>query len=113
MKIFKGLLLLVLFGFLGTGIGFAIFRTNISKLSEIAFQGAAPETESRLRKLLHSKIGDNFWTISVDDEAAQLKTDSWVQDVQITRRLPGTLIISITERRPFAALNTTTQLNVV
>lgn len=104
MKKIKIFLFVTLFAFLLGGLGHAVLRSDLIKLSDIDIRGAQPETAERLRSRLHSKVGDPFWKISVEREAQSIKQDPWVESVDVIRRLPNTLLVSVTERKPIAVM---------
>jgi len=47
-------------------------------------------------------VGDPILAFSVEDARARIEKLSWVEHVAVERRLPGTIYVAITERRPFA-----------
>ncbi|MDZ4678016.1 MAG: FtsQ-type POTRA domain-containing protein [Oligoflexia bacterium] len=98
------LFVLFFIGMIGTGLWQGLMNSNIVKLKKIEINGASSATTQRLRGLLKSKIGDAFWEIPVSQEAQSLKTDPWVEAVEVRRELLGTLIIDIIERKPVAVL---------
>jgi len=58
------------------------------------------------RDLLHAAIGaqrgDPMIGFSAEEARARLKTIAWVRDADVERRLPGTILVRLQERTPFA-----------
>jgi cell division protein FtsQ len=46
--------------------------------------------------------GTNVFTLDLDAVRACILTDPWIADAALTRRLPGTVVVHVTERRPAA-----------
>jgi cell division protein FtsQ len=46
--------------------------------------------------------GVNVFTIDLDASRAKLLADPWIGDAQLARRLPGTVLVQITERKAAA-----------
>jgi len=49
-------------------------------------------------------LGENIWRVDLDRAAASIEADPWVANAQVTRKLPGSIIITIQERTPLAAV---------
>ena len=47
-------------------------------------------------------VGVNIFGIDLDDARAKLLADPWVSDATLARRLPGTILVQVTEREPGA-----------
>jgi cell division protein FtsQ len=58
------------------------------------------------RDLLHAAIGaqrgDPMLAFSPEEARARLQTIAWVEEAHVERRLPGTILVRLTERTPFA-----------
>ncbi len=54
---------------------------------------------------LDIRRGTNLFTIDIANLQKQIMTHHWVKEVRITRQLPDTLVIKITEHQPFALIN--------
>ena len=92
-----------------TEAAFAPMRAQIGRsaglrVTEIVVEGRNMTSESQLMGALGVSKGDALLGFSV--EAARLRIDrlSFVEHSTIERRLPGTILVRLTERRPFAGL---------
>ena len=90
-----------------TEAAFAPMRAQIGRsaglrVTEIVVEGRNMTSESQLMGALGVSKGDALLGFSV--EAARLRIDrlSFVEHSTIERRLPGTILVRLTERRPFA-----------
>lgn len=72
----------------------------------IVVEGRSLTPESKLREALGVSKGDKLLGVSLDAARARIERLSWVQRATVERRLPGTLVVQITERRPFAVWQT-------
>ncbi len=61
--------------------------------------------EQDLLKAADIKLGQNIFSIDINAVKNNIQENAWVQDVNIVRRLPGTLAIRIVEHKPRALIN--------
>lgn len=47
-------------------------------------------------------VGSNVFALDLDAARAKLMADPWLADATLARRLPGTIVVQVTERRPAA-----------
>ena len=104
-----------------TGIGWAIWRADpvgrtqvfIEGLSsfgsgmgmtvqEVIVDGRQRTPREFIGSALGLSRGDPLLGFSLDDARARLETIAWVQRAHVERRLPGTIVIRLEERQPFA-----------
>jgi cell division protein FtsQ len=69
---------------------------------EVIVEGRQKTPESLLRAAIGAAPGDAILTLRLADMRTRIETINWVQSAIIERRLPGTLLVRITERSPFA-----------
>jgi cell division protein FtsQ len=72
------------------------------RVSTIEVLGRQKTPEPLLRAALGVNTGDPILTFSLSAARARIETIAWVQSATVERRLPGTIVVQLTERRPFA-----------
>jgi cell division protein FtsQ len=72
------------------------------RVDNIEFHGQANTPEPLLRAALGVSKGDPILGFSVEEARQRIESLSWVEHVAVERRLPGTIYVDLTERRPFA-----------
>lgn len=72
------------------------------RVTDIQVEGRANTPEPLLRAALGVSRGDPMLGFSVAAARARIETLSWVEHATVERRLPGTVVVQLTERRPFA-----------
>jgi cell division protein FtsQ len=50
-------------------------------------------------------VGANVFALDLDAARARLLADSWIADAALARRLPGTILVQVTERKPAALVS--------
>jgi len=77
-------------------------RASDLRVQKIEFHGQQNTPEARLREALGLSTGDPILGFSVEGARKRIEALSWVEHVAVERRLPGTIYVDITERRPYA-----------
>jgi cell division protein FtsQ len=72
------------------------------RVSAIKVEGLANTPEPLLRAALGVSVGDPILGFSIEGARARIESLAWVEHVAVERRLPGTIVVALTERRPFA-----------
>ncbi len=72
------------------------------RVTNVVIEGRANTPEPLLRAALGVSIGDPILGFSVEMARQRVETLSWVKRATIERRLPGTVVVFLEERRPFA-----------
>ena len=72
------------------------------RVQTITIDGRQNTPDKLLRAALAINVGDPILAVSVEDARARIEGLSWVEHVAVERRLPGTIYVAISERRPFA-----------
>lgn len=49
-------------------------------------------------------VGANIFSLDLDGARARILADPWIAEAQLARRLPGTILVQVVERRPAALL---------
>ena len=73
---------------------------------DIVIEGRSLTPEGMLRAALGVSRGDKLLGFSPEAARARIERLTWVQRATVERRLPGTIVVVITERRPFAVWQT-------
>ncbi|WP_419728477.1 cell division protein FtsQ/DivIB [Lichenicola sp.] len=72
------------------------------RIATITVIGRDMTPEPQLMQALGAKVGDDILGFSVEEARKRIDTLSFVEHATVERRLPGTLVVQLTERRPFA-----------
>ncbi len=72
------------------------------RVEDVVIEGRANTPEPLLRAALGVRRGDGILGFSLEGARARIESLSWVEHAVVERRLPGTIKVSLTERRPFA-----------
>ncbi len=75
--------------------------TNLT-VADIQIEGRVMTPEKQLRHALGVEVGDSLLGFSLNDARARIERLTWVQHATVERRLPGSVVVQLTERRPFA-----------
>ena len=98
----------------GTGMGaagsIASLRENFGtatasaglRVRNIVIEGRANTPEPLLRAAIGASPGDPILGFSVEAARTRIETLTWVEHATVERRLPDTVVVALTERRPFA-----------
>ena len=71
---------------------------------ELAGAGAKRSTLEQLKSECGVAVGDNIFALDTDVAERKLLENPWISEVKLTRRLPGTLRIELTEREASAVV---------
>ena len=99
-RIFKGIIFLLICGAILGVIVYVPFFT----LSQIKLIGAEKITAEDVLKVGDIYIGEPLFKLETDAVAGRLAKDLRVEEVSVRRILPGTLEVTIKERRPLATI---------
>ncbi len=72
------------------------------RINDIVIEGRANTPEPILRAALGVSKGDPIIGFSLEQARARIEKLTWVAHATVERRLPGTIVVALTERRPFA-----------
>lgn len=72
------------------------------KVQDVTIEGRANTPEPLLEAALGVNKGDDIYGFSVEQARERIEKLSWVQSVSVERRLPGTVVVELQEKRPFA-----------
>jgi cell division protein FtsQ len=80
----------------------AVTAASGLRVTNIVIEGRANTPEPMLRAAIGVNIGDPILGFSLEDTRAHIEMIPWVEHATVERRLPGTLVVNLQERRPFA-----------
>jgi cell division protein FtsQ len=72
------------------------------RVTDLVIEGRANTPEPLLRSAIGVSKGDPILGFSLEQARARIETLSWVEHATVERRLPGTVVVFLQERRPFA-----------
>jgi cell division protein FtsQ len=72
------------------------------RVTDVVVEGRANTPESLLRSAIGVTNGDPILGFSLEATRARIEMIPWVEHAAVERRLPGTVVVSLQERRPFA-----------
>lgn len=79
--------------------------TNLYTITSIEVEGNSYYTDDEIINISHAETGKNLiWNPGKREAARYLEKNPYIDEVHIRRRLPGTLVIKIEERRQIAAV---------
>lgn len=73
-------------------------------ITEIVVNGGARRTQDDIAREAGLVIGENVFSVDLDDARARLIADPWIREAALARRLPGTLIVEVSEREAAAVV---------
>jgi cell division protein FtsQ len=76
------------------GLGFAV--------EDISLYGRNRTNLEQIKRVVDMARGDAIFAVDCNDIRDRLLAIEWVADAQVMRKLPSTVLISITEKEPFA-----------
>jgi cell division protein FtsQ len=92
---------------LGRGADFGISLGDLGaraglKVTDIVLEGREKTPLPAITRALSIRKGDPILAFSPREAQKRLEAINWVQSATVLRRLPGTIVVQIVERRPFA-----------
>ena len=99
-RLFKGLIFLVVSA---SVLGFFVYVPFFT-LNEVKLIGAKYLTEEDILRIGNIYMGEPLFQLETDVVQSRLSKDLRIEEVSVRRRLPHTLEIKITERRPLATI---------
>ncbi len=74
-------------------------------ITEIDVVGESTRTEDAIKRESNLSVGQNVFSSDLDAAHALLAKDPWLKNVELARRLPGTILIQVTEREAAALVS--------
>ena len=75
-------------------------------VQNVVVEGRSLTPDATLRTALGVSKGDKLLGVSLEAARARIERLTWVQHATVERRLPGTIVVQLIERRPFAVWQT-------
>jgi cell division protein FtsQ len=72
------------------------------RVTDVVIQGRANTPEPLLWAAIGVNKGDPILGFSIEQARERIASLSWVEHATVERRLPGTIVVNLQERRPFA-----------
>ena len=72
------------------------------RVTAVIVEGRSKTPEPMLRAALGIRPGEPILSYSLSEARQRLESIKWVETATVERRLPGTIVVRLTERRPFA-----------
>lgn len=72
------------------------------RVTTVIVEGRTKTPEPMLRAALGIRPGEPILSYSLSEARQRLESIKWVETATVERRLPGTIVVRLTERRPFA-----------
>ena len=94
----------VVVAMLATGL-WAAFWSPLLHIEQIDVNGARRTTHEEVEKAAALAPDDNLLLVSTGDIAGRIAELPWVRDVEVDRKLPGTITVRIGERKPALLLS--------
>ncbi|NKE48389.1 FtsQ-type POTRA domain-containing protein [Roseomonas frigidaquae] len=69
---------------------------------EVVVEGRENTPPDLIRAAIGAELGDPMLGFSPNEARERLETIAWVESAHVERRLPGTILVRLTERAPFA-----------
>lgn len=76
------------------------------RVDSVVIEGRAKTPEPMLRAALGIRPGEPILGYSLSEARQRLESIKWVETATVERRLPGTILVRLVERRPFAVWQT-------
>jgi cell division protein FtsQ len=83
------------------------------RVENVVVEGRTKTPEVMLRAALGIRPGEPILSYSLDEARRRLESIKWVEHATVERHLPGTIVVRLTERRPFAVWQTEGRFRLV
>ncbi len=74
-------------------------------IRQVIIEGAEHLDKEKIESSSGIRVGDNIFEVNLGDAAESLKAEFAAEDFIVFRKLPGTIVIRVLERRPVALIN--------
>ena len=80
-------------------------QSDLFRVCQVLVKGCNRVTEEKVLQLSNVTAQDNLFSLDLKSIAASIEAHPWVHSVEVKKKLPDHLIITIKERTPVALLN--------
>ncbi|MDI6710579.1 MAG: FtsQ-type POTRA domain-containing protein [Bacillota bacterium] len=84
---------------------FILIRSSLFEVRQVTVRGNALLPARQVVEASGITLGTNIFRVQLAEAQARLKGLALVKEARLSRDLPGTVVIEITERRPVALIN--------
>ncbi len=99
-KILIAILKIILILCVLVGIGLFLFVSPVFNITSIRVENASKISENTYIALSEIQIGENIFRISKSKIREKIMQESYVEELEIKREFPGTVVLNTTERIP-------------
>jgi len=82
----------------------AFMHSSYFAITKISVEGNSYLMESQIKELSQIKEGMNIFSLKTGDLISKIKKNCWVEEVEIERHLPTSVVIKIQERSPLVTV---------
>lgn len=86
--------------------GYILLRSPLFEVKRVVVQGNQYLSEEKIRSVVNIGMGTNIFKLDLATASSNLKLLPMIKEVDITRYLPSSVVISIKERNPIGLLPT-------
>ena len=80
----------------------AVTAASGLRVTDVVIEGRANTPEVLVRAAIGISKGDPILGFSLEDTRTRVEMIPWIEHATVERRLPGTVVVSLQERRPFS-----------
>jgi cell division protein FtsQ len=92
----------VIFGVLLAVVSGLIFSLPIWRTEKVKIEGSEYFPQEKILNIAKIPVGENMFLLDLDEIKSKFSKIVQIKEIKVKRQLPGTLVIKIKERKPFA-----------
>lgn len=106
VKLLVGILIVVAAS-LGVAWGARRYMTTSPRfaIKNVAVEGVQRKTPQEIALLGAIVVGDNVFSVDLEQARRKIEDDPWVKTATVTRKLPGTVFVTVVEHEPAALVS--------
>lgn len=98
---------------LALALGFGVAHSSLFYIRTIEVNGLSQLSREEIIEISDLEVGEQIYAANLGKAKTMISTNIWVQQVDVRRKLPNTVVIDVQERVPAAAVTTKDGLYVV